>query len=66
MSFVPATSNRDLWAVLGLLVAGAVALAWPAFRQSRPAPPEDSGEAPGPPLPGESYPGHGTPQPRLS
>jgi len=48
MSFVPATSNRDLWTVLGLLVAGALAVAWRMLRPKPDATPEDPPEIPAP------------------
>ncbi|HTM57056.1 MAG TPA: hypothetical protein VL123_01435 [Candidatus Udaeobacter sp.] len=32
MSFVPATSNRDLWVVLGAMITGALLLVWIALR----------------------------------
>jgi len=65
MSYVPANANRDLWTMLGFLVAGVVALAWSALRENGEAPPEDSADLPETPA-GETRPGNGTPHIRLS
>jgi hypothetical protein len=48
MSYVPASSSADLWAVLGGLLAAALGLGWWVRRADR----EDEG-APGPDAPGD-------------